>query len=37
VPPVSAIDFAGDPFQIETTVVTEPGLDVVGDDLHFTR
>ncbi len=31
---IGAVDFAGDPLQIETTVLAEPELDVVGDDFH---
>ena len=31
---IGAVDFAGDPFQIETVVLAEPELDVVGDDFH---
>ena len=31
---IGAVDFAGDPLQIETTVFAESELDVVGDDFH---
>jgi hypothetical protein len=31
---IGAVDFAGDPFRIETAVLAEPELNVLGDDCH---
>ena len=31
---IGAVDFAGDSFQIDTAVLTEPKLYVLGDDFH---